>query len=322
MSKRPDITLAQMRYFERAATHGSMTKAAAELRIAQSAVSAAVAQLERRVGSQVFIRQRARGLVLTAAGEELLIDVRSALAHVDEVLDTAQGRGEEVRGRLRLACFTTLAPFVLPDLLADVTEHHPGIAIEVVETQAETLGAALRSGAAELGVSYDLGLGEEFERQVIGEVRPHVLLSVEHRLAGRSSVRLKELREEPLVMLDLPYSREYFAGLLASAGVNPVVRYRSQSFETVRGMVAHGMGFSVLNLRPVSEETYGGARVKPVAIDDDVESLAIVLARLRSVRPTARVHAVAARARSVLRRSTLGEVPLRSTDRRLQSVQD
>ncbi|MEH3076251.1 MAG: LysR substrate-binding domain-containing protein [Quadrisphaera sp.] len=314
MSRRPDVTLAQMRYFERAAAHGSMTKAAAELRIAQSAVSAAVAQLERRVGSQVFIRQRARGLVLTAAGEELLSDVRSALAHVDEVLDAAQGRGEEVRGRLRLACFVTLAPFVLPDLLADVAEHHPAVTLEVVETQAETLGVALRSGAAELGLSYDLGLGEEFERQVIGEIRPHVLLPADHRLADREQVALQELRDEPLVLLDLPHSRDYFAQVLASAGLSPVARHRSQSFETVRGMVAHGMGYSVLHLRPRDDMTYSGARVRPVAISDDVEPLAIVLARLRSVRPTARERAVAARARSVLRRSAIGVARVRATE--------
>ena len=60
MSRRPDVTLTQLRYFVRAAAHGSMTQAAAEVRVAQSAVSAAVAQLERQVGTQLFIRQRAR----------------------------------------------------------------------------------------------------------------------------------------------------------------------------------------------------------------------------------------------------------------------
>src|SRR5215218_5019752 len=117
MSRRPDVTLTQLRYFVRAATHGSMTQAAGDLRVAQSAVSAAVAQLERQVGTQLFIRQRARGLVLTAAGEE-------------------------VRGSIRVACFVTLAPFVLPELLADLADHHPGIEVEVIETEAGSLGAA------------------------------------------------------------------------------------------------------------------------------------------------------------------------------------
>jgi DNA-binding transcriptional LysR family regulator len=62
-----------------------MTKAADELHIAQSAVSAAVSQLKHQIGSQLFIRHRAHGWVLTAAGEEMLRDTRALLDHLDEV---------------------------------------------------------------------------------------------------------------------------------------------------------------------------------------------------------------------------------------------
>jgi DNA-binding transcriptional LysR family regulator len=303
MSRRPDVTLTQLRYFASAATHSSMTNAAAELRVAQSAVSAAVAQLERQVGTQLFIRQRARGLVLTAAGEELLSDARAVLAHVDEVLDAARGRGEEVRGTIRMACFITLAPFVLPELLADLAEHHPGIEVEVRETEAEALSAALRSGAAEIALSYDLGLGPEIERQIVAEVEPHVILPPEHRLAGRARIHLADLANDPMVLLDLPHSREYFQRMLTSAGVTPLVRYRSASYETVRGLVARGHGYSILNQRPVDDVTYGGGRVLARPIADELPPLSIVIARLSTVRSTARARAVADRARAVLQRA-------------------
>ncbi len=83
MPRQADVTLIQLRYFVKAASHLSMTKAAEELRIAQSAVSAAVSQLEHQIGTQLFIRHRARGLVLTAAGEEMLRDTRGLLDHLD-----------------------------------------------------------------------------------------------------------------------------------------------------------------------------------------------------------------------------------------------
>src|ERR1700710_2834137 len=67
-----DISLSQLRYFLMAAEHGSMTEAAGALFIAQSAVSSAVARLEDSLGTQLFIRQRAKGLVLTADGLEFL----------------------------------------------------------------------------------------------------------------------------------------------------------------------------------------------------------------------------------------------------------
>ena len=263
MTRRPDVTITQLRYFVAAATHRSMTNAAIEVRVAQSALSAAVAQLERQVGTQLFIRQRARGLVLTAAGEAFLSDARAVLAHMDEVLDAARGRGEQVRGRIRVACFVTLGPFVLPELLADLAEHHPGIEVEVIETEAESLGTALRSGAAEVALTYDLGLGTEIERQVVAEVDPHVILPPGHRLAGRARVHLDDLRQDPMVLLDLPHSREYFQQLLASAGVTPVIRHRSASYETVRGLVARGHGWSMLHQRPVEDVTYGGGGCSP-----------------------------------------------------------
>ena len=112
MRRRPDVTLTQLRYFVKAATYLSMTKAADELHIAQSAVSAAVSQLEQQIGTQLFIRHRARGLALTAAGEEMLRDTRALLAHLDEVLDGATGRVDQVHGTVRLACSVTLTPFV------------------------------------------------------------------------------------------------------------------------------------------------------------------------------------------------------------------
>ena len=68
MSRRHEVTLTQLRYFATAAERRSMTEAARELFVAQSAVSAAIGQLEQQVGTQLFIRQRSKGLVLTPAG--------------------------------------------------------------------------------------------------------------------------------------------------------------------------------------------------------------------------------------------------------------
>ncbi|MBS1693993.1 MAG: LysR family transcriptional regulator [Actinobacteria bacterium] len=299
MRRRPDVTLTQLRYFVKAATYSSMTKAADELHIAQSAVSAAVGQLEQQIGTQLFIRHRARGLVLTAAGEEMLRDTRALLAHLDEVLDAAGGHVDQVHGTVRLACFVTLAPFVLPRLLSDLGERHPELAVEVIETPADAVRSVLRNGTADLALTYDLGLGPGVEVEHLGVAAPYVALPPDHRLARRKSIPLAELAEEPMVLLDLPESRDYFESILAKAGVAPRIRYRSASYETVRGLVARGHGFSILNQMPAHRETYDGGAVTAVAIRDDLPGLPIVLARLQAVRTTARVHAVSAAARAI-----------------------
>jgi DNA-binding transcriptional LysR family regulator len=110
---------------------------------------------------------------------------------------------------------------------------------------------------------------------------------------------LTELADEPMVLLDLPDSRDYFESILAKAGVTPRIRYRSASYEAVRGLVARGHGFSILNQMPAHRGTYDGGAVSVVAIRDDLPGLPIVLARLQSVRSTARARAVAEAARAI-----------------------
>ena len=190
MRRRPDVTLTQLRYFVKAATHSSMTKAADELHIAQSAVSAAISQLEAQIGTQLFIRHRARGLALTAAGEEMLRDTRALLAHLDEVLDGASGHVDQVRGTVRLACFLTLAPFVLPRLLSDLGQAYPELEVDVVEIAAGSghTCARLTTGRVQCwGANDDGQLGDgttEVREAPVAVLRMEGYVGASPRLAG------------------------------------------------------------------------------------------------------------------------------------------
>ncbi|MDT5299540.1 MAG: hypothetical protein QOG79_2782 [Mycobacterium sp.] len=299
MPRQPDVTLTQLRYFVKAATYGSMTKAADELRIAQSAVSAAVSQLEHQIGTQLFIRQRARGLVLTTAGEEMLRDTRALLEHLDEVLDSASGQAGQIRGRIRIACFVTLTPFILPRLISELGSNHPDLEVEVVETQADDVRAVLRNGTAEVALTYDLGLGPGIDTEVLHIARPYVALARDHPLAASAELDLADLAAEPMVLLDLPDSRDYFEKILVDAGVKPRIHYRSASYETVRGMVARGHGFSILNQEPAHHGTYDGGEVVALPIRGDAPGLPIVIARAHVVRVTARARAIEEAARTI-----------------------
>lgn len=299
MAGEPKFTFVQLRYFVSAAELGTMTAAAQQLLVAQSAISAAVAHLERELGVQLFIRQHARGLALTAAGERLLHEARGLLSHLSEVAESARGLGAVPAGELFVGCFTTLAPFYLPRLLSDVAEHYPELQLSVVEGEIDELQAALRSGRCEIAVAYDLSLGTDIERELIAVAPPYAILPPEHRLANVAGVRLKNLAPEPMILLDLPHSREYFRSLVATSGIEPRVRYRTSSYETVRALVARGHGFAILNQRPVSDTTYGGGRAVPCPLLDTLPALPVVLARLAGLRPSARAQAFASRCRAV-----------------------
>jgi DNA-binding transcriptional LysR family regulator len=288
----PSFTLVQLRYFESAARHLSMTAASKELMVSQSAVSTAIAQLEKEMGVQFLLRHHARGLSLTTAGEAFYKRVLDFLAHGTELVEAARQSGTELIGTLSVGCFATLAPFRLPCLLADFEARHPQVHVSVREGEHHALKSALRSGGTELALLYGYDLDDDIDREVVGTAPPYALVAEDHRLARRKNrkVSLQDLAGEPMVLLDLPHSREYLRSILSDAGVEPRVRHRTAGYETVRALVAHGHGFALLNQRPPSETTYSGARAVPLTLTDDVPPLEIVVASMRGVRLTRRAQ--------------------------------
>ena len=296
---RPDMTLVQLRYFITAAAKRSMTEASIELHVAQSAVSTAIAQLERSLGVQLFVRQRSKGLALTDAGEQLLRDAQSLLAQVDEMADTVRGHHYDVRGTLRLACFVTLAPFVLPRLISRVEQDHPRLQIEIIEADVDGTVELLLNGSVEGAIAYDFGRVHDLTFDHLYSTPPHVILPADHPLAHRKRLKLAELAGQDLVLLDMAHSREYFLGMLESAGVHPQIRYSSRSYETVRSLVARGQGYSILNHVPQSPTTYDGGELRAIPIADDVPPLDVCFVRVADVRPTARARVIATLAREL-----------------------
>jgi DNA-binding transcriptional LysR family regulator len=292
MSTPVGFTLVQLRYFVVAAETGSMTAAAQQLLIAQSAVSAAVSNLENDLKVQLFIRRRARGLILTPAGERLLHQARELLSHARELAAEARGTGASLTGPVSLGCFVTLAPLYLPALLTEFAERFPDVEVSVTEAESEELSRALHAGRIEFALAYDLGFEGDVVREVVASAPAYAIVGPKHRLAGRETVDLAELAGDPLVLLDLPHSRDYFWSLVSATGRAPDVRYRSQSYETVRSLVARGHGYSVLNQRPATTQTYTGGEVVALGLTNDYPPLDLVLASLSQVRLTTRARAL------------------------------
>src|SRR5919197_1280336 len=128
-----ELSLRQLSYFVAVADAGTMTRAAAVLHVSQSAVSLALADLERQLGVQLMLRRRARGLTLTAAGRELIGPARTLLRLAEELRADAGELGTALHGRLVIGCFQTIGPFIMPTLLASFAAAHPGVELDFVE---------------------------------------------------------------------------------------------------------------------------------------------------------------------------------------------
>ena len=99
------FTLRQLEYFVAVAEAGTVTAAAEQVHLSQSAMSTALADLERVLGVQLLVRHHARGVTLTPSGEELLISARLLLRQADDLDMSAHSLGEGLEGRVRLGCF-------------------------------------------------------------------------------------------------------------------------------------------------------------------------------------------------------------------------
>src|ERR1700748_1682568 len=111
----PEYTLRQLQYFVAAAEAGTVTQAAEAMHLSQSAMSTALADLEKAFQVQLLVRHHARGISLTPAGRELLVQAA-------DLLGAAQGLGSSLTGTVQLGCFSVPAPYVLPELLAAAAE--------------------------------------------------------------------------------------------------------------------------------------------------------------------------------------------------------
>ena len=304
-SGRKELTLTQLKYFLTAAAHRSMTAAAAELYIAQSAVSTAIAQLERTLGVELFIRQPSKGLALTTSGEQLLRDGRSLLAQVDELTENIRAQDQQIEGVLRLACFVTLAPFILPQLISEIGDKHPNLHIEIFEADFDETAKMLFDGTVEAALTYDFGAFQGVSFKQLYRSAPHVILPADAPLAQRDSISLSSLQGWDMVLLDIPHSREYFLDMLVQADVDTKIRYSSRSYETVRSLVARGHGFSILNNISKSDSTYDGGTLRAIPIEDNVPSLNVCFTHPTDVRPSARARTVATTAARLMQEDNL-----------------
>lgn len=289
MSER--ISLRQLDYFVTAAEAGTMTGAAQRLYVSQSAVSAGIGELEHHLGVQLLIRAKAKGLTLTAAGRLFLPRARDLLARSEELQAGMREVGQVPAGRLVVGCFPTLAPFLLPRLLEDFPVAYPGVTLDFVEGSLTDLQRLLRDGRCEVALLYGVDIEASIDFDQLYVTEPHVLLSREHPLADHEAIRLGDLVDDNMIMLDVPPSRRYFSEILADAGVTPTVRHHTESFEMVRSLVARGTGYSLLIQRPALDVSYEGRAVLVRPIADRIAPLPVGLARPSGARPTRRAAA-------------------------------
>lgn len=294
------FTLRQLEYFVAAGETGSITLASERIAISQPSISTAISHLETELGVQLFVRHHAQGLSLTPAGRRLLREAKALLEQAEGLYAAAGEASGQIRGRLTVGCLVTLAPMVLPELSHSFTGAYPDVQVHPVEDDQERLLEGLRRAAIDVAITYDMQLTDDIAFEALATLPPHALVSEDHPLARRPSVSLSELVDEPLVLLDLPLSREYFLAMYMAEGLTPNIQARSAHHDVVRTMVANGYGYTLGNARPRSDQALDGRRLVRVPLAGKARPLAVGMARAVQVKPSRLVEAFQAHCRGLV----------------------
>ncbi|MGQ4273921.1 LysR family transcriptional regulator [Terrihabitans sp. B22-R8] len=293
-------TLRQLEYFIAAGETGSITLASERIHISQPSISTAISHLERELGAQLFVRHHAQGLSLTPTGRLLLQEAKRLVEQAEGLYALASEASTLVRGRLNVGCFITLAPMVMPELTHSFTTAFPSTQIKQAEDSQEALLDALRRAEIDIAITYDLQIPDEMAFEPLVSLPPYVWVGEGHPLAGQTATTLDELAELPLILLDLPVSRDYFFALFLKEGLEPNIAARTTYQEVVRTMVANGYGYALANIRPRSDMALDGRRIVGLRLSGEHRPMRIGLATLKDFRKSRLVEAFENHCRSYI----------------------
>lgn len=274
------VSIKALNHFLHAAERGSIAKAAADLNVVPSAISNAIDVVEREFELQLVQRYPAKGIRPTAAGRAIMHKIR----HLVEEYNTLFLEGTELRtalsGSLSIGYYAPVAPAFMPAIIAPLVRDHPDIKINLKEVDNERAQAGLLDGEFDLILFVAENIRAGIDCHPLIEAPPYVLVPHDHALGQCEFVTLADLSNEPLVLLDLPITNEYYRNLAGDAAQPANIVATASTHEMVRSLVGAGVGCSILNMRPASTVTYAGDEVLAIPLRGDARALKLALGHM------------------------------------------
>jgi DNA-binding transcriptional LysR family regulator len=302
------FTLRQLEYLVAVGETGSIAAASERVNVSSPSISAAIAQLEQEFGLQLFVRRHAQGLSLTQGGRQFVEEARAALAAAGRLNDLANAITGQVRGPLSVGCLVTFAQVILPRLRRSFVTRHPEVDFRQYERHQAEILDGIRQARLDVALTYDLDIPADLSFVPLVKLPPYALLPPDHPLAAQPYVTPQDLAPHPMVLLDLPFSTDYFMEIFRPHGLRPKVVERTRDMGVMRAMVANGFGYSIANISPQSDMAPDGRPLVHVPLRQaDPLRLGLVLAEGATAAVTLR--AFIDHCREVVTLDSLGAAP-------------
>ncbi|MDY7019872.1 MAG: LysR family transcriptional regulator [Cyanobacteriota bacterium] len=238
------LKLSQLRALVAVADSGNFSEAALELNLSQSTISYAIATLEDELG--VILLQRGRhGASLTPVGERIVIHARRVQYLLDDMIAEANREKGLKGGKVRIACFRSIATHILPTVIAEFREHFPDITVTLAEMDDTIeMEQAVREGRADIGCTY-LPSRDEFETWEIIRDQYIALLPPTYPKEN-SKLTWEKLASYPLIMTETSCCEKLILNYLKKSNTSVNIAYQVREDSTIVSMIMQGLGVGIL----------------------------------------------------------------------------
>ncbi|MEH6470427.1 MAG: LysR family transcriptional regulator [Halopseudomonas sp.] len=259
----------KLRIFYEVAKHGSFTRAAKALPMAQPAVSIAVRKLEQELDLLLFQRQD-KQITMTSEGQVLFRHAERVLADMDQAqLEMDELKGLR-KGEVRIGIPSMLGSYYFPELLMAFKQRYPDLKLSVEEAGTRDIQLMIDAGELDMGIIVRDQLPEQLEAELFLREEMVVCVPRDHRFSQQQQVSFDQFFSEPLVLFKQGYfHREYIDRLAQQSGNSMQIEFETNLISLIRSIVDKGFGITTFLKMVVDDDPKLVARsfVKPVWLD-------------------------------------------------------
>jgi len=275
------MELHQLRYFCAVAETGSFSRAAEQSHVSQPSLSQQILKLEDELGARLFDRL-GRSVRLTELGKTFLPRARAVLRELEAAKDDVVEGKKFIGGLITIGVIPTVAPYFLPPRLTVFSRKYPQVQLTVVEEITPVLLDRLRAGTIDVAILALPVRGHEFDTFPLLTERLYAALSKKHKLSSRQTLSLKDLRDQPFLLLrDGHCFRDTAVSACDRARLHPQIVFESGQFSSLLSMVGAGMGVSIVPEMAIDKKT--ACRYVPIADEHAVRTIGAAVLRGRSL---------------------------------------
>ncbi|HEX4973479.1 MAG TPA: LysR substrate-binding domain-containing protein [Steroidobacteraceae bacterium] len=240
------MNLRDLRYFVALADTRHFGKAAERSFVSQPTLSAQIKKLETYLGVQLIERQP-RKVTLTETGAKILPLARRILQESDEIVSVARNEHDPLSGKLKVALIPTIGPYLLPLVARKLRKQLPRLKLMLYEHQTQPLLDKLRAGDIDLGILALPVPLDGLEARPLYDENFTLAVPTNSPLAKKAGVKVDDLNGETLLLLEDGHClRDQALDVCSRIDVKESEDYRATSLETLRQMVAAGLGITLL----------------------------------------------------------------------------